>query len=461
MSTESTPAGIDTSTTDPTVRRRRAIRGAFWGFLVDSFDIYLPSIALLPAMVYFTKGLSPEATAVVTGFTLAVTLFGRPVGALLFGHFSDRLGRKRIGAIAIYGFGVTTLLIAALPGAEQIGGVAAITLLLLLRFVDGIFLGGEYTAATPMAIEYANPRRRGFIGGFVQSASTVGYLAIAVFTFIALQIAPAADISSPYVQWGWRIPFVVGAIFAYIVARYLRKDVEESVTWIESEKAKNPIREMLGRGAIVAFIQVFVLMNGIFFMVNMVGSVLPQLILAQKTVTATDLTLITIFANIIVPFAYMLAGFLSDHWGRKPVLILAGAIVLVVMSSLFYLLGSSTGLPFWALVLIVFFVQCCNGFAIGTLPSYINERFPTRIRSSGWGIGYSLAVIIPGFFAAYQAGLSSFMPFNLTPVVLTVIAGVLIIVAVSVSPETRGVDLRGTAMVGANSPRHNVSAKPA
>src|SRR6188768_4088773 len=160
----STAAGVDTSTTDPTVRRRRAIRGAFWGFLIDSFDIYLPSVALLPAIIFFTKGLDPAQTAVVTGFTLATTLFGRPVGAFLFGHLSDRLGRKRVGAIAIYGFAVTTLLIACLPGAEQIGAVAAITLLLVLRFIDGIFLGGEYTAATPMAIEYAKPNRRGLVG---------------------------------------------------------------------------------------------------------------------------------------------------------------------------------------------------------------------------------------------------------------------------------------------------------
>jgi len=449
-------AGVDTSTTDPTVRRRRAIRGAFFGFLVDSFDIYLPSIALLPAMVYFTKGLTPEQTAVVTGFTLATTLFGRPLGAILFGHFSDRLGRKRVGAISIYGFGIVTLLIACLPGAEQIGGVGAIALLLVMRFIAGIFLGGEYTAATPMAIEYAKVNRRGLVGGFVQSASTVGYLAIGVFTYVALLIAPASDISSPYVQWGWRIPFVIGAVFAYVVARFLRKDVEESVIWIEAEKAKNPIREMLSRGSIIPFIQVFILMTGIFFMVNVVGSIVPQLIQAQPGFTANNMTLTVIYANIIVPFAYMLAGWLSDRWGRKPVLILAGVLVLVVMSTLMFILGVGLTIPFAGLVAIVFFVQCVNGFAIGTLPSYINERFPTRIRSSGWGIGYSLAVIIPGFFAAYQAALGTIMPFKLTPVVLTAIGGVLIIIAVAISPETRGVDLAGTDMVGANSARRRL-----
>lgn len=444
--TMSTAASVDTSTTDPTIRRRRAIRGAFFGFLVDSLDIYLPSVALLPALIYFTQGLDPAQTALVAGFTLAATLFGRPIGAILFGHLSDRLGRKRVGAIAIYGFSAITLLIAFLPGAEQIGGPAAITLLLVLRFIDGIFLGGEYTAATPMAIEYAKTNRRGLVGGFVQSASTVGYLAIGLFTFIALQIAPAAAIDSPYVQWGWRIPFVVGAVFGFVVARFLRKDVEESVIWITAEKAKNPLREMLQRKNIASFIQVFVLMTGVFFMVNMVGSVVPQLIIGRGF-TPTQFSLSVIFANIVVPGAYMLSGALSDKFGRKPVLIFAGALVLLVMTTLFYILGSDIPLPFGVLIAVIFFVQCVNGFTIGTLPSYINERFPTRVRSSGWGIGYSLAVIIPGFFAAYQAGLSSFMPLSLTPVVLLAIAGVLIIGSVLASPETRGIDLSGTDMM--------------
>ena len=445
----STAASVDISTTDPTVRRRRAIRGAFFGFLIDSFDIYLPSVALLPAIIYFTQGLTPGQTALVTGFTLAATLFGRPVGAILFGQLSDKLGRKRIGAIAIYGFSIVTLLIACLPGAQQIGGPAAITLLLILRFIDGIFLGGEYTAATPMAIEYAKTERRGLIGGFIQSASTVGYLAIGLFTFFALQIAPAAAIDSPYVQWGWRIPFVVGAILGFVTARFLRKDVEESVIWITAEKAKNPLREMLQRRNIASFIQVFVLMTGVFFMVNMVGSVIPQLIIGRGF-TPTQFSLSIIFANIIVPFAYMLSGRLSDRFGRKPILLFAGALVLVVMTTMFWILGSSIPLPFGALIAVIFLAQCVNGFTIGTLPSYINERFPTRVRSSGWGIGYSLAVIIPGFFAAYQAGLSSFMPLSLTPVVLLVVAGVLIIGSVLASPETRGIDLSGVGMTSAS-----------
>ncbi|MET0451756.1 MAG: MFS transporter [Mycobacterium sp.] len=442
----SQPTSAAVSTTDPVVRRRRAIRGAFWGFLVDSFDIYLPSVALLPAMIYFTKGLSTETTALVTGLTFASTLIGRPVGAILFGLFADKLGRKRVGAIAIYGFSIVTLIIGLLPGAEQIGGGLAIGILLALRFIDGIFLGGEYTAATPMAIEYAKTNRRGLVGGFVQSASTIGYFAISLVTFVSLTISPAGEIDSPYVQWGWRIPFFVGAIFAFVVARFLRNNVEESVIWENAKKSENPLREMLSGENRTAFIQVFLLMTGVFFMVNMVGSVLPQLVLAQDGFTGTTLTVSLIVGNIFIPAAYWGSGLLSDKVGRRPVLIGCGALVVLVMTTLFAVLGTNTNLGLPYVITIVFFLNAVNAATIGTLPSYINERFPTSVRSSGWGIGYSLAVIIPGFFAFYQLGLAQLIPSGLTAAVLVAVGGLLIIITVALSPETRGTDLNTASM---------------
>src|SRR5690348_14571760 len=130
-------------------RRKRAILSAWAGFAIDSYSIFIASTVLLPALVYFQGDMSTETKSIFAGMTLAVTLLGRPLGGLIFGHFADRLGRRRIGAITIYGFGAISLLIACLPGAEMIGAVPATTLLLALRFVEGIFLGGEYTAATP------------------------------------------------------------------------------------------------------------------------------------------------------------------------------------------------------------------------------------------------------------------------------------------------------------------------
>ncbi|MBV9895396.1 MAG: MFS transporter [Chloroflexi bacterium] len=117
--TRSTPLAADAR--DFIARRQRAITSAWAGFALDSYSIYLPNTALLPAMGYFQANLSPAESSLFVGMTFAATLLGRPVGAILFGSLADRLGRQRIGAITIYGFGTVTLLIGLLPGAELVG----------------------------------------------------------------------------------------------------------------------------------------------------------------------------------------------------------------------------------------------------------------------------------------------------------------------------------------------------
>lgn len=423
------------------VRRKRAVRSAYAGFFIDSFDIYLPSVALLPAMIYFNAGLSTNAARLVTDFTFAATLLGRPLGAVIFGHFADRIGRKRTGSISIFGFALCTLLIGCLPGSAQIGGGLAIGLLIALRFVDGIFLGGEYTAATPLAIEYTAPRRRGVIGGAIQSSSTTGYVAIAVFTYIALHIAPAGNINAGYVQWGWRIPFFAGAIIAVAVGLFLRQRVEESEVWLKAEVAKAPLRETFTGSSRKAFFQVFIVMTGIFFGTNMLGSLMPQLLAAHEGFSANQVTLTIIFCNIPVPFFYVLGGWMADRYGRKPAIIISGVVMAVVQGAALALMGSM-GYSNWpALIVTAFFVAAATVMAVGIMPAWINELFPTRARSSGWGVGYSSATIIPGLFVFYQTGLLGWMPYNYTPAVLAFVGGVLVVIGGLLGRETRGTNL--------------------
>ena len=125
--------------TDPELRgkRRRAVLSAWAGFAVDSYSIFIASSVLLPALVYFQGDMSPETKSVFAGMTLAVTLLGRPLGGLIFGHFADRIGRRRIGAITIYGFGTISLLIACLPGAELVDVAALLIVRMLGCFIDG------------------------------------------------------------------------------------------------------------------------------------------------------------------------------------------------------------------------------------------------------------------------------------------------------------------------------------
>src|ERR1700761_9563173 len=123
---------------------RRAVRAAYFGFFVDMFEVYLPVAVLAPALVYFLPpGLSASTNATIFSVVFAISLMGRPIGSMVFGHFGDRLGRRRITLISVGSFAVATLLVAALPGYAAWGG-ASIALLLILRLANGVFIGGEY-----------------------------------------------------------------------------------------------------------------------------------------------------------------------------------------------------------------------------------------------------------------------------------------------------------------------------
>ena len=148
---------------------RLALRAAFIGFFVDMFDVYLPIVALGPAMSYFQPvTLSPALKSTLFYIVFALSLVGRPVGAILFGHYGDKLGRRRVTIISTGGFALVTLLIGVLPG-YQIWGIASIAALTFLRFVDGVFLGGEYTGANPLAMEYAPKEKRGTWAAFIHT----------------------------------------------------------------------------------------------------------------------------------------------------------------------------------------------------------------------------------------------------------------------------------------------------
>ena len=227
--------------------------------------------------------MSASEKAIFAGMTLAATLLGRPLGGLIFGHFADRLGRRLIGAITIYGFGTVSLLIACLPGAQLIGAVPATVLLLVLRFVEGIFLGGEYTAATPMALEYSPPHRRGLIGAIIQCSASAGPLFVAIAMTLTLLIAPSGGLDSPYVQWGWRLPFVLGFVLSFLVAWFLRRKVEDSAVQqavvVTAVKQPSPLRMLLRGATGRAFVQAWVIMTGAFFIVNITSSVVAQFLL--------------------------------------------------------------------------------------------------------------------------------------------------------------------------------------
>jgi MFS family permease len=416
---------------------RRVILAGFIGFAVDFYDIYLPAMVLTPVITLFEpKGLSSTATTTIYYFTVAVTLLGRPCGAIIFGHWADKLGRRQVTMISIAGFGTLTALVAFLPGYATIG-VWSLVLLLALRFVGGVFMGGEYTSNNTLALEMVPKERRGFVGGLLQAAFPIGFGAVS----LTASVMQAVTTKAQYLAWGWRLPFLFGAALAFLFLIYYRT-VPESPLWQESEKSEAPLKEVLSGLHLRSLGQVFLMMTG-FWLVGQAGAVLPSIMIQHLHISGETTSNTFLFASIVLFFGFVFYGLLGQAIGRRPAIVVGALAVLATVPVLYYLLivhaqsgGSVLGTTLYAGA-----VQVLSIAPWGIVTCYICERFPTHVRASGYGIGYSLAIIIPSFSGIYLLWLSHVMPYLYTPIVLVVVAPLLMIAGALLGPETREVEL--------------------
>jgi MFS family permease len=416
---------------------RKCIIAGFIGFAVDFFDIYLPAMVLTPVITYFEpKYLSTAMTTTIYYFTVATTLLGRPFGAVIFGHWADKIGRRRVTMISIAGFGTLTGLVALLPGYSTIG-VWSLVLLLALRFIGGIFMGGEYTSNNTLALEIVPKHRRGFVGGLLQGAFPVGFGAVS----LAASIMLAVTTKQQYYDWGWRMPFLFGCALAFVFLLYYRT-VPESPLWEQSEKSSAPLKEVLSGTHLRNLGQVFLMMSG-FWLVGQPGAVLPSIMIQHLHIPSETTTNTFLVASFGLFFSFMFFALLGQMIGRRRAIVAGSLVVLIVEPALYYAMivnatnGGSLGLT---LALAVIF-QVLLIAPWGIVTTYICERFPTHVRASGYGMGYSLAIIIPSFSGIYLLWLSNLMPYLMTPIVLIAIAPLLMIIGALMGPETRDVEL--------------------
>ncbi len=436
-----------------TAEAKSTIWGAFMGFFVDMYDVYLPIVALTPALIYFQpKGLPAAAATTVFYIVFAVTLIGRPIGSFIFGHLGDKIGRRKTTMIAVSGFGVVTLLIALLPGYQAIG-MAALVLLVLLRLIDGVFLGGEYTAASPLAMEYCPKSKRGFYSAVIQAGYPIAYVAISLLVALMLFVAPTkGGLNSPYVQWGWRIPFIIGSLIAFAFVVWFRR-VPESRSWMQSEKTENPIKTLFTGESRKAFLQVFIVMSGFWLALNTTISTLPQVLTRAGGLSSTRVTMLLLVANVVLVGGYLLVGVIGQRIGRRPTMMLMGLLITVVSTSAYVVLvqtAGHVGLIEVGLLATLITVLTVSGW--GLLSAYINERFHIGVRASGFGIGYSLAVVLPAFYSFVMLWMASFMPYKYTQIPLLALGGLLILIGAAMGPETKDVDIAEPAKSTADRP---------
>ena len=373
------------------VHRRRAVIASTIGTTVEWYDFFLSGTAA--ALVFpklFFPGSSEFAGVLASFSTLFVGFAARPVGAAIFGHYGDRVGRKATLVTTLVLMGVATFFIGLLPGFTSIG-VAAPILLVLLRIAQGIGVGGEWGGSVLMSMEWGSKKRRGLMASFPQLGVPLGLLLSTGMIKLMTSVLSPADFDS----WGWRVPFLASFVLV-LIGLYVRLRVMESPQFTEVKEAKAVVRQpfiqVLKEHPMEILTSAFIRLSEqapfyifITFVLTYGTSVLklPRGDLLNDTLIAAGLGLIS------VP----LFGHLSDLFGRRLVYGIGIVCTALYAFPYFGLLDTkSSGLVLLAIVLSLVF----HDIQYGPQAALIAESFGTNLRYSGAGIGYQLASVIAG-----------------------------------------------------------------
>ncbi|TFV98243.1 MFS transporter [Leifsonia flava] len=377
--------------------RRRVVFATIVGTTVEWYDffIYATAVGLVFGQLFF----APLGTdSAILGFaTVGVSFLFRPLGAFLAGHFGDKYGRKAVLMWTLILMGASTALIGLLPTYETIG-IAAPILLVLLRILQGISAGGEWGGAVLMAVEHAPRTRRGVFGASPQIGVPLGLLLASGVMALMTIIAPG----DAFLQWGWRVPFLLSVVLI-LVGYYVRRKVEESPVFTElaerKEKARMPIVQLFKKHTLLVVIAalVFAGNNAVGYMTtggfiqgyatNPDGPLALERgpVLWAVTGSAVTWLLSTLFA-----------GWVSDRIGRRTTYIIGWILQLVGVFTLFPLVNSGNiGLLFTGLAILTIGL----GFTYGPQAALYTELFPASIRFSGVSISYAIGAIVGGAFA--------------------------------------------------------------
>jgi len=375
---------------------RRIALTALVGTSIEWYDFFLygTAAALIFPTVFFPADM-PAAVALLASFsTFAVGFVARPLGGIVFGHFGDRVGRKKALVIALVMMGLATTLIGCLPSYASVGAAAPV-LLIVLRFVQGIAIGGQWGGAVLLATESAPPARRGFYGSFAQVGAPVGV----ILANLAFLLVTANTSQQAFMDWGWRLPFLF-SITLIAVALFVQLRLEDTVAFLKLQQGgyrRSPVLEALRTHP-----KQIALVAGAFLAVQVPFYILIAFVIAYGTGAmgphvsrSTMLAGVLVGAVVMVP-SLLIAAVYSDRYGRRGIY-MAGAALLAAWSfALFPLLD--TGSFLWICVGIGM-GQVFVAMMYGPQAAFVAELFSTDVRYSGASLGYQLGAILGGGFA--------------------------------------------------------------
>ncbi|MQA02498.1 MAG: MFS transporter [Streptosporangiales bacterium] len=366
---------------------KRVALGSLVGTTIEWYDffIYGQAAALVFDKLYFPDLPAPVATLVSLA-TLGVGFVARPVGGLLFGHFGDRLGRKSVLIVTLLAMGIATMLVGALPTAATIGVWAPI-LLVLLRLVQGVAVGGEWGGAVLMAVEHSPEGRRGFYGSIPQMGIPLGLISSSgVFALLSGAMSDEA-----FLAWGWRVTFL-SSIVVVLVGLFIRLGIDESPSFARvkerSEQVRIPLFEVLKYAKRTAALAI-----GSQALVNIAFYVATVYVLTYARDTAGISRTESLLALLLAAFVDLVAiptwAAMSDRIGRRTVFIIGAVGAALLGYPMFWLVDTgSFGLTALALSLVL---ALGHAPTYSTLASFLSESFDVRMRYSAISVSYQFA----------------------------------------------------------------------
>jgi metabolite-proton symporter len=416
---------------------RKVIVASLIGTSLEWYDFFIYGTAA--ALVFnelFFPSFEPLVGTLLAFTTYAVGFIARPLGGLIFGHYGDRIGRKNVLVVTLLLMGIATFLIGLMPTYATIGVWAPI-LLVALRFLQGLGLGGEWGGAVLMTLESGGPNRRGLNASWPQVGVPLGLL----LANGVLSLMSALTDEPGFLSWGWRVPFLLSGLLV-LVGLWIRMTIAESPLFREVEeshtKAGAPILEVLRHypkqvllavgarvGVDVAF-YTFVL-----FITTYVATYLKL----PRNYALNAVLIAAAVQVLLIPFF----GNLSDRFARRPVY-LAGAIGAAIWVFVFFAM-LDTG-QFALIVLATVVALILHAAMYGPQAAFISEMFPTRVRYTGASMGYQLAGIIGGALAPIiSVALLDRFGTSIAVSVYAVIMLLITIICVLLAPETSKIDL--------------------
>jgi MHS family proline/betaine transporter-like MFS transporter len=417
--------------------RRKVVMASFIGNFVEWFDYAAYGyLAAIIATVFFPE--TDKTTALLATFAVfAISFLVRPLGGVVWGHIGDKVGRKQALSLSILIMSGATFCIALLPSYGAVGVFAPI-LLLLVRVVQGFSASGEYAGASAFLVEYAPPNRRGLYASVVPASTASGLLLGSLIAALLTGVLSDGQMH----DWGWRLPFLLAAPMG-LIGRYIRLKLEDTPVFRALEKdddvAAAPVLETIKKNRRPLLIALgAAVLNAVAFYVLL--SYMPTYLSEELGFGASESFLATTIALATYIGFIFFTGMASDRFGRKRMLITASVLFIVLTVPAFALLDGAS-------FLLVVIIQVVLGAVLtlndGTLPSFLSELFPTRVRYTGFALSFNLANAIFGGTAPFVATLLIAWTGNdIAPAWYVVAAAVVSLCAVLASRETSREPLR-------------------